>query len=242
LSNLVKSLPWLSGASVLLIAISSFVLSYSSLYSLAIEAGFSPYLAPLWPLGLDLLMIASSITILSRTVTGESTSLPWVLVILSSLVSVAFNILHAPEGFLYQSMYALPPIVAVLSFEMVASGIRSQITPNMGIITPLETPADRPDKDLPHDLPVAVSYPEPGVSELPRSTRGPEVLRFFTLHPGSSQSDAAGALGLTRQGVRYHLTRMIQTGELLRIGDLIYPGSFATGMDQAYQQAVPISV
>jgi hypothetical protein len=109
---------WLTALLVLFLAGAAFILSYDALHALAQANGVKRDLAWLWPLTLDAFMIASSLAVLRASLNRERTWYPWILVGLFTLASIAFNVLHAPETWLARAVFALPPAVVFLSFEL----------------------------------------------------------------------------------------------------------------------------
>jgi hypothetical protein len=108
-----------TAAGVLLLAVIAFVLSYDALYAVAAQAGIRhPWL---WPLVIDGFMVVASMSVLTHSRAGRSareTWYPWALVAGFALMSVFFNVAHAPGTPLAKIAFAMPPAALVLAFEL----------------------------------------------------------------------------------------------------------------------------
>jgi hypothetical protein len=117
---------------VLFLAGSAFVLSYDALHDLALDNQIKPSLAWLWPLTLDAFMVAASLAVLRASLNSEGKVYPWLLVGAFTLASIAFNVVHAPDTLLARAIFALPPAVVFLAFELLmsqtAATVRRQAT------------------------------------------------------------------------------------------------------------------
>ncbi len=122
-----RAISIITGVLVFFLAASAFVLSYDALHSLALANGITPGLAWLWPLTLDAVMIAASLTVLRNSSNGERAWYAWLLVGTFTLLSITFNTLHAPDTWLARAVFALPPAVVFLSFELLVSQVKSAI-------------------------------------------------------------------------------------------------------------------
>jgi len=113
---------------VLFLAAAAFVLSYDVLRALALENGVNPRLAWLWPLTLDAFMLAASLAVLRGHLNGEGTWYAWALVFVFSAASVAFNVVHARNGFLSRAIFALPPAVVFLAFHLLMRMVERSVS------------------------------------------------------------------------------------------------------------------
>lgn len=120
-----RTIELLTAALVLFLAAAAFVLSYDALHRLAIEAGQPVTLAWLWPLSLDAMMVAASLSVLRNAMAGESARYAWALVAAFSVASIAFNVIHAGESWLARAVFALPPAVVFLSVELLSAQLWS---------------------------------------------------------------------------------------------------------------------
>lgn len=113
-----KTISVVTAGLVLFLAGAAFVLSYDALHGLALDNGIKPSLAWLWPLTLDAFMIAASLAVLRASLNSEGKVYQWTLVGAFTLASIAFNVVHAPTTLLARSIFALPPLVVFLAFEL----------------------------------------------------------------------------------------------------------------------------
>lgn len=83
-------------AATVLIAAGAFVLSFAALTDLAVMAGISPALAWIWPVIVDGLIVASTVSIVALAGHDRRTmAYPWVLLLGGAFVSTAANAVHA---------------------------------------------------------------------------------------------------------------------------------------------------
>lgn len=124
--NYNKIIAWVTGLLTLLLALFSFILSFTALTALAAEHGFS--IPPLFPLVVEAGVIIFSLNALYRSLHGESAKWQWCLVIGSSLLAGAFNVLHARLDLVSRIMAAMPSLFLLLSFETFLGQIKHSIT------------------------------------------------------------------------------------------------------------------
>ena len=83
-------------AATVLIAAGAFVLSFAALTDLAVMAGISPALAWIWPVIVDGLIVAATVSIVALAGHDRRTmAYPWVLLLGGAVVSTAANAVHA---------------------------------------------------------------------------------------------------------------------------------------------------
>lgn len=102
---------------VLALAAAAAVLSFTGLQVLALEAGFPPQLAWLFPIIIDGLVITGSLGVIASTLTGVGTWYPWLLTIVGVGASVVGNVIAAPDDPVSRAVHATPPIVFALAVE-----------------------------------------------------------------------------------------------------------------------------
>lgn len=102
---------------VALIATAALVISFSNLFTLAYANRFNLLSANLWAALVDGFVIVATLAVLRASLQRESTRYSWFLVVLTTLVSIIFNVWHA-ESFLEGFMRATSPIVLFLSFHL----------------------------------------------------------------------------------------------------------------------------
>ena len=114
---------WVSRATVAMVGflgVASFALSYEALRSLAIETGaLSPSAAWLLPILVDGAAIIFSLSAFQASVNGAEKDRRWFfsLVVVITLVSVAFNVAHAKQGLVPAAIASLPPVLLFAAFE-----------------------------------------------------------------------------------------------------------------------------
>lgn len=124
-----KLISWLTGLLTLTVAIFSFVVSFVSLVGISREFGFPiPYL---FPLTIEAGVIIFSLNAIYRSLNKEVSKWQWSLVILSSLLALVFNVLHAQDNWISRVMFAIPSIFFLLSFENFLSQISYVTRKNM---------------------------------------------------------------------------------------------------------------
>ena len=164
MSYLTRSLPVIISALVMIIAGSSFVLSYVNLRDIAIQAGIPEHLAFMWPLCLDAFLILSSIYILKADTSGESTLIGWIILITFTSISVIFN-MQGSTTIISMAIHAIPPISLCVSLELLMQMIRS----------------------IDNDVPAVI------ISDHPE-TNGDRIKQYLINNPGKTIRDAASDL------------------------------------------------
>lgn len=129
-SPLIRTLTLSSITMVILIAIGSFWISYDALKHLAADHG-NPAMAWLFPLLIDGSLVIYSVNVFLAELTGNDTRFSFRLVIVMTITSVIFNILHAEPTFISRFISALPPILLFLSVEVALRQARMQV--GMGV-------------------------------------------------------------------------------------------------------------
>lgn len=114
---------WVSRATVCMVGflgVASFALSYEALRSLAIETGaLPPSAAWLLPILVDGAAIIFSLSAFQASARGAEKDRRWFfsLVVVITLVSVAFNVAHAKRGLVPAAIASLPPVLLFAAFE-----------------------------------------------------------------------------------------------------------------------------
>lgn len=121
----IKFISRLTAALVFLLAVGAFALSY---VSLAAANGLGGWQSYVWPLLLDAALVICSLAVLRANLQGERAVYPWSLVILFSLGTLVFNVLHAQAYKLPPALVAaVAPVALFLSFELLVGMLRSEI-------------------------------------------------------------------------------------------------------------------
>ena len=71
-------------------------------------------------------IIVASLAILHAVQRGRTERCPWALLVVFSALSVAFNVLHAPPIAIARLVAAVPPLMLVLSFELLMRQLRDR--------------------------------------------------------------------------------------------------------------------
>ncbi|MBB4934741.1 hypothetical protein F4561_005635 [Lipingzhangella halophila] len=120
---------WTTIAAVLLLATIAAVVSYSHMYDLALRHGEPECRAALFPLSVDGTVVAASMTLLSDARQGRRGGfLPWSLLILGSLASLAANIAVAEPTAWSRIIHAWPSFALIGSYELLMCQFRASST------------------------------------------------------------------------------------------------------------------
>jgi Protein of unknown function (DUF2637) len=111
---------WLLGVLIPIATLAGFVLSYRGLYDWAIHHGWPWYLAPLFPLLIDLLIIAGEVVLFVAAIDGNTPRrvrvLAWVITIAFTGLSVAGNVSHAVTAdWATRVGWGMPPVVLAVA-------------------------------------------------------------------------------------------------------------------------------
>ena len=169
-----QSLPLIIAGLVMIIAGSSFVLSYVNLRRTAIDAGIPEDLAFLWPLCLDAFLVLASIYILRASIRNERTWPGWSVLITFTVISVLFNIQDS-KTIISAASHAIPPLALCISLELFMEMLKtcSEIYP---ICSPVINERSEPDQ--------VINDPD----------RGEQILEYLRSHPDQSGRQAAKIL------------------------------------------------
>lgn len=133
---------WVGRATVAMVGflgVASFALSYEALRSLAIETGaLSPSAAWLLPILVDGAAIIFSLSAFQASAKGAEKDRRWFfsLVVVITLVSVAFNVAHAQKGIVPAAIASLPPILLFAAFESLLRQFRPQAATKRSVARP----------------------------------------------------------------------------------------------------------
>lgn len=111
---------WLVGVLIPVATVAGFVLSYRGLFDWARYHQWPLYLAPLFPLLIDLLIIAGEVVLFVAAIDANTPRRvrisAWVIVIAFTGLSVAGNVGHAATGdLLTRGGWGLPPVVLAIA-------------------------------------------------------------------------------------------------------------------------------
>lgn len=167
-------------AFVVFVAVAAAVLSFSGLHRLALDAGFHPYIAWLFPIATDVAVAAFSLAVVHHTLAGMRVWYPWLCMLLGVGVSVAGNVWAAPDGLVSRLVHAWPPVVFALAFEALARLLRHRIEHDLedeveteaGTVVPSSTPVWFATESEPAS---GVNTPVAPVSRPAEATRAPSA-------------------------------------------------------------------
>jgi len=228
---------YITAGLVVFLTASAFILSYESLRLLAQQNGIEGWLSFLWPLTLDAVMIAVSMSILYRSLTGQGSWYQWFLVGFFTVASVSYNAIHAPSTWLARSVYALPPSVVFIAFELLASQVKFSVKrrgtiESLGAIQEAKTRAqaeldvlekkadelERRNQELESkailpEPPLKLAEPRPD-----KQAKQDILLATLKENPETRVKDLAAILDVSRQTVYSYLADLEAAGKLRRNG------------------------
>ena len=111
---------WTLGTLIPVATAAGFIASYLGLYDWAIHHGWPWYLAPLFPLLIDLLIISGEVVLFVAAIDGDTPALvrgwAWAITVAFTGLSVAGNVSHAATADVPTRVgWALPPVVLALA-------------------------------------------------------------------------------------------------------------------------------
>ncbi|GAB3450232.1 hypothetical protein GCM10027570_25240 [Streptomonospora sediminis] len=116
---------WTTIAAVFLLAAIAAVVSYSHMYELAQRHGEPAWRAALFPLSVDGMIVASSMALLADARHGRRGGLlPWMLLILGSVASLAANIAVADPTLWSRVIHAWPSFALMGAYELLMREFR----------------------------------------------------------------------------------------------------------------------
>ena len=117
---------WVTIVAVLMLAGIAAVVSYSHMYELALRHGEPEWRAALFPLSVDGMIVASSMTLLGDARRGRKGGLlPWALLIIGSVASLAANVAVADPTAWSRIIHAWPSIALIGAYELLMREFRN---------------------------------------------------------------------------------------------------------------------
>ncbi|WP_017613887.1 DUF2637 domain-containing protein [Nocardiopsis salina] len=117
---------WTTIVSVLMLALIAAVVSYSHMYELALRHGEPEWRAALFPLSVDGMIVASSMTLLSDARNGRKGGfLSWALLIIGSGASLAANVAVADPTMWSRIIHAWPSFALIGAYELLMREFRT---------------------------------------------------------------------------------------------------------------------
>lgn len=147
--NINTLLSWSAAGLVLIIAIIGFALSYNALFNVALDNGYTFWLAVLWPFLIDFAIVVFSLGVVRAYVWREHSRWPWFLVGLFTIATIVFNLVHAGGEVVSINVFGysvgmaylvgvVPPVALFLSFETLMSMIKSVVA-RQGLIESIDS-------------------------------------------------------------------------------------------------------
>ncbi len=125
--NPITLIAWLTACLVLGIALAALGISFGNLFALAYAAQFGTLASNLWATVVDVFIVVATLSVLRTSLQKEPTLYPWILVGLTTVISVVFNVWHA-TGLLEGFMRAIPPLALFLSFHLLMQQLEAVVT------------------------------------------------------------------------------------------------------------------
>ncbi|TQN32697.1 uncharacterized protein DUF2637 [Haloactinospora alba] len=117
---------WITLAAVLLLAVIAAVVSYAHMFELALGHGEPAWRAGLFPLSVDGMIVAASMSLLSDAGQGRRGGvLPWTLLIVGSAASLAANVAVADPTVWSRVIHAWPAFALIGSYELLMRQFRA---------------------------------------------------------------------------------------------------------------------
>lgn len=111
--------------SVVVLAGIAAVLSYKHMHALVLEYGETSCTAALLPVSVDGMIVAASMTLLAESLNGRRSGLlPWILLVIGSMASLAANVAVA-EPSLVGRLIAARPSALIGSYELLMRQVRN---------------------------------------------------------------------------------------------------------------------
>ena len=107
----------LSTITVLGLAISAAILSFSGLQQLSLQAGISHSIAWLLPVVIDGMVLTGSLGVVASSLVGIGTWYPWTLTLIGVIASIAGNVSVASHNLSSRLVHAAGPVTFALSIE-----------------------------------------------------------------------------------------------------------------------------
>lgn len=137
---------WLIGVLIPVATMAGFVLSYRGLFDWAVTHGWPLYLAPLFPLLIDLLIIAGEVVLFVAAIDGKTPrrvrAAAWAIVLAFTTLSVVGNVDHAPTSDpLTRGGWGLPPLVMAIALGFGLGELKRQAGKYRGASAAASVPA-----------------------------------------------------------------------------------------------------
>jgi len=188
-----SSIPLQLQGILVLIALFSFAISYNNLHDMALEMGIPSYLAWFFPFCIDAFLLACSIFILYAEEKQISPIEAWAFLLVYTVLSIVFNVIHSPDVFWYQVGYSACPISLCISLHLFVKVIKHEMVHEVKVTVPVLTC----EKKIEHVEERPVSEPLVEYKQAKKSERLEAVREYYQLNPRSTYVDATKATGIS---------------------------------------------
>jgi len=180
---------------IIVIAASSFFLSYTNLYSFALSIGIPPLHCPLFPICIDFFLIACSLYILYAGENKLDEREGWAFLITFTIVSIVFNVQQSiADGFWGIVGHATPPISLCISLHIGMKILKHEL---FGTAKDLSIPIENFAIDEPSpEIDIAIIAP-PVKNELHS-----KIEKYLDENPGAITSHMAKEIGVSYNTVK----------------------------------------
>lgn len=184
---------------VSLLAIGAFVLSYNALHEVAKSHNIPAKLAWIWPLLIDGSIVVFSIAVVRASLLRESARWPWGLVIVFTVGTIFFNVLHfvpiPNPKFVSVTIAIIAPVGLVLAFETVMGMLKSNVARKEAVQSIAEIEAESKKKRLELD-----NLEQARLAEIEAQTRAKQAELDSLLLTRQNELDKVGQELETIQG------------------------------------------
>lgn len=187
---------------ILLISSISFYISYNALRELSFETVYqsNEINSYLWPLLIDFSLVAFSLFVINAQLLDLPERRQWYLITIFILLTITFNLIHAPNNLLAKFIAVIPPLSLVFSFEIFASQLRHLISKS------IETEVKQPE--------VKVKLPENKLSKYrpDKRIRLEQLIKIYK--PDKTPAKLAKELDVSVQTIETYLSELKNLGYL----------------------------
>jgi hypothetical protein len=201
-----------------LLALIAGTVSYLHMHMLVAQHGQPGWVAALTPLSVDGMIVAASTTLLADSRLGRrGGALPWALLVVGSVASLAANVAVAEPTLVGRVIAAWPSFALTASYELLTRQVRASTVGRHGRIGPVW--ASRRSRQADPAASAEGSAPTPGLtlvrpSPAPRRTAGRELQRqawqWALMHRGEDGSLPSG------KEIAYRHSRHERWGRLVK--------------------------
>lgn len=124
--NPLTVIAWLTALLVSGIALAALGISFGNLFVLANANEFDALAANLWAAVVDGFIVVATLAVLRTSLQKEPTVYPWMLVGLTTVISVIFNVWHAAD-WLQGFMRGIPPIALFFAFHLLMQQVEGYV-------------------------------------------------------------------------------------------------------------------